>query len=177
MLQRRLRLNSRLRNVGHCKRQTSWIFHEHYSMQRCSCTRHKRLDFTSCIVSCYYCTQNLMIRPSKNAVHVPDHLLCSASWTCGASCCRRWGAGTWRRMTCAATRGYSWSTGRKRHVHFTQNPRSTSWDLQLKRMGRFLMWIKCLTWSPSWRLLYVQSCMRCCLRKNNNNDVICAFES
>lgn len=116
-----------------------------------------------------------------DAVHVPDRLLCSASWTCGASCCRRWGAGTWRRMTCAATRGYSWSTGRKRHVHFTQNAQSTSWPLQLKRMGRFSMyvqWIKCLTWNPSWRLLYVQSCMRCCLRKNNsNNDVICAFES
>lgn len=99
---------------------------------------------------------------------VPDHLLCSASWTCGASCCRRWGADTWRQMTCAAIRGYSWITETKRNVHFTQNTLNTSWTVQLKHKVRFAIneqWIKGLTRNSSWRLLCVRSCMRCCLRK------------
>lgn len=54
-LQCRLRLNSRLRNVGQCKRQTSWIFHKHYSMQRCSCTHHKSLE------TCFYIMHLLML--------------------------------------------------------------------------------------------------------------------
>lgn len=110
-----VQIEVKLKNVGQLYRQTSWIFHTHYS-----CDRHKEPR-----EPWFHIMKHLLLFNNScllSLAHVPGRLLCSASWTCGASCCRRWGAGTWRQTTCAAIRGYSWSTERKTHAHFTQNP-------------------------------------------------------